>query len=98
MDPISVVVGGLLVVGGWLLGRVRSRSVDDSLRVDSDACGCSHPLALHDRKMGTCFADVKREHYFSTGECNGSEWARCRCRQYTGTRPIEELLGQLPNE
>src|SRR4051812_3369968 len=94
MDPISVVVGGLLVVGGWLLGRVRSRSVDDSLRVDPDACGCGHPLAFHDRTARTCSAEVRRDHYNSYGECTGHKWASCTCRLYTGTRPVEELLHQ----
>lgn len=94
MDRISLVVGGLLVIGGWLLGRVRSRSVDDSLKVDPDACGCGHPLAFHDRAARTCAAEVRRDYYNSYGEHSGHTWVKCLCRRYTGTRPVEELVHQ----
>lgn len=93
MDPISLAVGGALLAVGWLLGRIRGQATGAS-DSDPDACGCSHPLALHDRTSGTCAGQDRREHYMRFGDRNGFEWASCACRQYTGTRPIEELLGQ----
>lgn len=91
MDPITLGVGGVLVAAGWLLGRIRrSRPVE----MAPDACGCSHPLSFHDRDVGTCTGEIRREHYDRHGSRNGYEWVDCMCRQYTGAIPVGEMLNQ----
>ncbi|MFE3193290.1 hypothetical protein ACFXHA_30105 [Nocardia sp. NPDC059240] len=92
IDPISLVVGGALVGGGWLAGRFGSRRKKPEAATFSPAvCGCGHDLALHDRAAGHCHA----ENFRKTG--NGLKaWARCNCQRYTGPTPLEEFFSPTP--
>lgn len=56
MEPVSLAVGGALLVVGFLVGRVVHRNGQPKAR-----CGCSHHLSLHDPQAGTCQGTVKQE-------------------------------------
>ncbi|MEC3952299.1 hypothetical protein VMT65_04545 [Nocardia sp. CDC153] len=90
IDPISLVIGGALVGGGWLAGRVSARRTKSEQQSPA-VCGCGHDLALHDREAGHCHA----ENYRKLG--NGLKgWARCNCQRYTGPTPLEEFFAPTP--
>ncbi|MFF0635452.1 hypothetical protein ACFYTS_23460 [Nocardia sp. NPDC004151] len=90
IDPISLVIGGALVGGGWLTGRFGSRRIKPE-QPSPALCGCGHDLALHDREAGHCHA----ENFRKTG-AGIKAWARCNCRRYTGPTPLEEFFAAPP--
>ncbi|MEU6583257.1 hypothetical protein [Nocardia sp. NPDC046763] len=91
IDPISLVIGGALVVGGWLAGRFGSPRTKPGTAAGPAVCGCGHDLALHDREVGHCHAETFRK----TG-MGLKAWARCNCQRYTGPTPLEEFFAPTP--
>ncbi|GAA2777309.1 hypothetical protein [Crossiella cryophila] len=92
MDPVTLAVGGGLLLLGYLGGLLsrRKRAPEPPLTAD---CGCGHSLAMHDPTAGTCHAELPRpKSYNDAGEYVGTTYAQCPCRQYVGPRPIEEFL------
>ncbi|WHT23045.1 hypothetical protein N8J89_18830 [Crossiella sp. CA-258035] len=91
MDPISLVVGGGLLLFGYVAGLLTRRKREPKpLTAD---CGCGHSLAMHDPENGNCHAEVQRkDSYGKDGTYVGTTYAQCPCRQYVGPRPIEEFL------
>lgn len=96
MEPLSLVVGGVLLAVGYLGGRLgarraaRARARTPQLPVAT--CSCGHPLSQHDPKEHTCHAEVARDAYDRKGRWAGHTWVACRCRQYIGPRPIDEVF------
>jgi hypothetical protein len=83
-DPISLAVGGVLAAAGFLAGRA-GRGRPGGLP-NGAVCGCQHPLAMHDPQTQECHGRTKER------EMGMSQMTDCRCRQYDGPRPIEELF------
>lgn len=86
------------VLGMWALMRGR-RPKPPPPNPSAATCGCDHDLAVHDTETGRCTADVRREHYGHTGARSGWEWVKCRCKNYTGPKPIDTVFQprlQLP--
>lgn len=75
MDPLSLLVGGALLVAGWLVGR-RTRPSRDPYR-----CSCGHSLATHDEPTGPC--RFERERLLIDDVCS--------CVRYVGPLPPVEL-------
>ncbi|NEW38702.1 hypothetical protein GV794_28035 [Nocardia cyriacigeorgica] len=94
MDPLSLAVGGGLVVAGWVVGRFAQRRPRQGKQL-RPRCGCGHDLALHDRDTGKCHAEISRR-----GMHGMREWVNCNCRRYTGPTPLEEVFAPpiLPPE
>jgi hypothetical protein len=96
VDPLSLVVGGVLLaagylggrLGGWRAARARARTP----QVPLPMCTCGHPLSQHDPKEHTCHAEVARDAFNWAGHRSGQTWVACRCRQYVGPRPIDEVF------
>ncbi|MEY8041898.1 hypothetical protein [Saccharopolyspora cebuensis] len=92
MDPISLVVGGVLLALGFAAGRFgRVRSKARAKEQITASCGCGHGLDQHDPEDGTCHAELRRSRYVDGG-WDGHEYVPCTCRQYVGPRPVEELF------
>ena len=91
MEPVSLLIGGGLVVVGWVAGRVGRRRPSGPPPPPVATCGCGHPLAQHDREASTCHAEIPRDA-FKFGRWAGHTWVRCPCRQYIGPRPIDEVF------
>ncbi|MCK2239169.1 MULTISPECIES: hypothetical protein [unclassified Crossiella] len=91
MDPVTLAVGGGLVLLGYLGGLLsrRKRTPEPPLTAD---CGCGHSLALHDPEAGTCHAQLERMTAHNKYAGTSYEQSQCPCRQYVGPRPIEEFL------
>ena len=91
MEPISLLVGGVLLGVGFVAGRLQRRRPGPPPPV-TPICGCGHPLSQHDPKENTCHAEVARDAYNWMGRWAGHTWVACRCRQYIGPRPIDEVF------
>lgn len=91
MDPVSLLVGGLLLASGFLAGRLGRRKPAAALPV-TPVCGCGHTLSQHDRDTSTCYAELRRDTHDKRGRFTGHSWVPCTCRQYVGPRPIDEVF------
>lgn len=49
-------------------------------------CGCRHGLHAHDPKTGVCHERVQLNNWDEK-----TKWGDCKCRQYTGPRPIDQI-------
>lgn len=100
MDPLTLVVGALLALVFFALGRVNGlRQAIASGRVpkppEKPICGCGHGLHEHDLKTNECHAQFKKQmgQFYKQGKLwDKWEWTQCGCRQYTGPRPVEEFF------
>ncbi|MBP2471668.1 NAD(P)H-hydrate repair Nnr-like enzyme with NAD(P)H-hydrate dehydratase domain [Crossiella equi] len=91
MDPISLAVGGGLLLVGYVAGLLSRRRVRD--KPVEAVCGCTHTMAMHDRETGACHEQIARPRSYSEkGKYLGTVYAQCTCRQYVGPRPIEEVF------
>ncbi|MEY9211104.1 hypothetical protein NI17_012000 [Thermobifida halotolerans] len=98
MDPVSLVVGAMIALGGVLVGRLlpnrRPRgespqtAVERAPRGPQPVCGCGHHLVFHDQKTRTCQAQVVIPGRW-TGE-RGHTYRRCMCQGYRGPVPVDE--------
>lgn len=86
-DPITLVAGGVLLAGGWLVGR---RSRRPSAPKAGTVCSCGHGYGSHEAG-GMCDAQVERIHYYSNGDRNGHEWVACPCLTYDGPEPLPRV-------
>jgi hypothetical protein len=82
MDPLTLIVGALLALVFFALGR---KSVQRQALLPGDGtpppkpiCGCNHGLHQHDLKSSKC-------HY---------KFLPCDCLRYTGPLPAEEFIAQ----
>ncbi|WP_280452880.1 hypothetical protein [Nocardia cyriacigeorgica] len=94
LDPLSLAVGGGLVLVGWAAGRFAQRRPRRQKQI-RPRCGCGHDLALHDRSSGRCHAEISRR-----GMHGMREWVSCNCQRYTGPTPLEDVFAPpiLPPE
>lgn len=102
MDPLTLIVGALLALVFFALGRINGLrqaqlSTGKSPKPLKPVCGCDHGLHQHDRQTGKCHAEYKKPmgQYYKQGRLwDKWEWTKCDCRQYTGPIPAEEYLAQ----
>lgn len=91
MEPISLLVGGVLLAVGYIAGRIGRRRPGPPPPV-TPLCGCGHALSQHDRSTSTCYAELRRDTFDRRGRWSGHSWVPCTCRQYVGPRPIDEVF------
>lgn len=97
-DPITLAVGGGLVLVGWVGGRIGRRPALTNSDAPEPTCGCEHSLALHNPYTSECHGQIRRPHYEPNGAPCGKEWVDCDCRRYVGPEPVEQFYAsrQLP--
>jgi hypothetical protein len=91
VEPISLLVGAVLLSAGFFAGRFSRRRPAPPPRV-TPVCGCGHALSQHDRETSTCYAEMPRDTFDKRGRWSGHSWVPCTCRQYVGPRPIDEVF------
>ena len=91
MEPISLLVGGVLLAVGFVAGRWGRRPAPPAPPM-TPVCGCGHALSQHDRESSTCYAELRRDTFDRRGRWSGHSWVPCTCRQYVGPRPIDEVF------
>jgi hypothetical protein len=91
VEPVSLLVGGLLLAVGFVAGRLGRRRPAPPPPV-TPLCGCGHALSQHDRETSTCYAELRRDTFDRRGRWAGHTWVPCTCRQYVGPRPIDEVF------
>ena len=91
MEPVSLVVGAVLLAVGYLAGRLGRRRPSPP-PLPQAVCACGHPLSQHDPETTACAAEVARDAYTKRGRWAGHTWVACSCRQYIGPRPIDEVF------
>ncbi len=91
IDPISLAVGAGITLSGVLTGRMVRRKPSVPALSSVPTCGCSHPMALHDRDTDRCHGQICRTHYYKNGDRNGFEWVPCTCRRYLGPHHIADV-------
>jgi sterol desaturase/sphingolipid hydroxylase (fatty acid hydroxylase superfamily) len=90
MDPITLIVGGALVVFGHVSGRIGYLRRRRRLEEPKPICGCRHHHAYHHPETGECSA-VANTHY-----ANGNfREVLCTCKQYSGPIPIESYTSSI---
>lgn len=98
MEPVSLVVGAMIALGGVLVGRMlpnrrtgrESRpAVEEAPRTPQPICGCGHHLVFHDHKNKACQAQVVIPGRW-TGE-QSSAYRKCMCQGYRGPVPVDEF-------
>jgi hypothetical protein len=90
VDPVSLLVGGLLLAVGFVAGRLGRRRAAPA--IPQAVCACGHPLSQHDPESNACYSEVARDAYTKRGRWAGHTWVACSCRQYIGPRPIDEVF------
>ncbi|GLU49069.1 hypothetical protein [Nocardiopsis ansamitocini] len=102
MEPVSLVVGAMIALGGVLLGRAlpnrKAPRPQQSSRYPAVAqqrpptpqpmCGCGHHLVFHDHEKKVCQAQVVIPGKW-TGE-NANSYRKCMCQGYRGPVPVDE--------
>jgi hypothetical protein len=91
VEPISLLVGGVLLAVGFVAGRLGRRRTPPPPPM-TPLCGCGHALSQHDRETSTCYAELRRDTFDRRGRWSGHSWVPCTCRQYVGPRPIDEVF------
>src|SRR3954462_7065132 len=106
MEPLSLLVGGVLLAVGYVAGRGQGGGARGGGSVAggrhgrppappppmTPLCGCGHALSQHDRETSTCYAELRRDTFDRRGRWSGHSWVPCTCRQYVGPRPIDEVF------
>lgn len=93
-DPITLVAGGVLLVGGWLAGR-RNRKPPPPPEPGT-ICSCKHGYGTHDAGSA-CKAQIKRADRWDdySSACHW-EWVPCPCLTYDGPEPLPRVwTGEL---
>jgi hypothetical protein len=91
MEPISLMVGAVLLAAGFAAGRWGRRHPSAPPPM-TPLCGCGHTLSQHDIETHTCYAELRRDTFDRRGRFSGHTWVPCTCRQYVGPRPIDEVF------
>lgn len=98
MDPISLLVGGGLLVTGYLAGRRRRRTRTALPAVPM--CACGHGMSYHDAQTGQCHAEAGRTNkrydpaYGTT--LLSYDPVACTCRRYVGPEHIADVWAPPP--
>jgi hypothetical protein len=102
MDPVSLVLGAAIALGGVLIGRAMPRRADRAAarrdrrqpsipaapRTPQPICGCGHHLVFHDKDSKMCQAQVVIPGRW-TGQSGGT-YRQCMCQGYRGPVPLDE--------
>ncbi|MFC7327403.1 hypothetical protein [Marinactinospora rubrisoli] len=98
MDPLSLVIGAAIALGGVLVGRALPnrrpgrpqprQAVAAAPRSPQPICGCGHHLVFHDAEKRLCQAQVVIPGRW-TGE-QSSSYRKCMCQGYRGPLPVDE--------
>ncbi|MFI7547025.1 hypothetical protein [Actinoplanes sp. NPDC049599] len=90
IDPLSLAVGALIALAGFVAGRVTHRRPETPQ--PQAICGCGHGLGQHDNSGERCHAEIGRPVHNKHGEVIGQQYVPCTCRRYVGPLPIEQFL------
>lgn len=87
---MELILGALILVIGVIIGRFAAPRRLMAPRLPpppKPICGCGHHLSYHDRKTGQC-------NNYQPGVENMKTKAlvQCKCRQYSGPLPLEQLV------
>ncbi|GAA1452819.1 hypothetical protein [Nocardiopsis tropica] len=104
MEPVSMVIGATIALGGFLFGRLmtqrQSRTALEQQRRQEQArvlsgpqnpqplCGCGHHLVFHDQETKRCQTQVVIPGRW-TGQTS-STYRQCMCQGYRGPLPLDE--------
>ncbi|WP_046469875.1 hypothetical protein [Allosalinactinospora lopnorensis] len=100
MEPVSLVLGAAIALGGVLVGRAITKrqtapaqhppqqAVSAGQRNPQPICGCGHHLVFHDHESKRCQAQVVIPGRW-TGQ-SGSTYRTCMCQGYRGPLPVDE--------
>ncbi|GAA4910958.1 hypothetical protein [Streptomonospora salina] len=99
MDPVSLVVGAAIALGGVTIGRMFPRrppqqappqqpSVSARPSTPQPICGCGHNLVFHDHETKRCQAQVVIPGRW-VGQSGGT-YRPCMCQGYRGPVPVDE--------
>lgn len=104
MDPLTLIIGALLALVFFAMGRasgLRQAKTLPGLSAPSAPvqaiCGCKHGLHAHDLKASRCHGEVKKDlgDYYEDGKLwHKHRMVQCGCRKYTGPIPAEEYIAQ----
>lgn len=92
MDPVSLIVGAVVLTVGLLVGRAIGVNSKPKPIIEPEPnlrCGCHHELSSHDPETNRCheMEDVIVSRNTSS-YTNKYKQVQCICRQYTGDRPL----------
>jgi hypothetical protein len=86
MEPVSMLLGGTLVLAGWTLGRINRKKPAPDLTV---CPGCEHSLSFRDKTTGRCLQQIKRASKWDRdGDVRGYEWVTCGCTNHASAEQI----------
>lgn len=104
MDPVSMVIGATIALGGFLFGRQMTKrqtrqALEDQRRQEQakavgsahnpqPLCGCGHHLVFHDQQTKKCQTQVVIPGRW-TGQPS-STYRQCMCQGYRGPLPLDE--------
>ncbi len=87
----EMLLGASLVASGWVAGLGTSLLMRRKQPQAGPICPCSHSIGHHEDQTGRCLGQIRRVHYYDSGDRNGKEWVSCDCRRYSGP----ELLSSV---
>ncbi|MFC4868013.1 MULTISPECIES: hypothetical protein [Streptomonospora] len=100
MEPVSLVVGAAIALGGVMIGRMMPRrppypapppqvpAVSAKPATPQPICGCGHHLVFHDQETKMCQAQVVIPGRW-VGQSGGT-YRPCKCQGYRGPVPVDE--------
>ncbi|GAB3499399.1 hypothetical protein [Nocardiopsis coralliicola] len=105
MDPVTLVIGAAIALGGVAVGRLLPRRERPEARralpeappqpAPQPICGCGHHLVFHDQESKLCQAQIIIPDRWTTGDRHpyaGQEgvYRQCKCQGYRGPVPVDE--------
>lgn len=98
MEPVSLVVGAAIALGGVMIGRMIPRrqqppppqrpAVPANSGAPQPICGCGHHLVFHEHESKRCQAQVVIPGRW-VGQSGGT-YRPCMCQGYRGPVPVDE--------
>jgi hypothetical protein len=91
MDPISMIIAVVILMTGFVLGRLRRTST--AAKAVEAVCGCKHGLHMH-ADDGKCHEINLIPYSWDSryGQANRWNEVACTCQKYVGPRPIEDYF------
>lgn len=92
MDPVTIAASGMLVLLGFVLGRIPRRT-SKTPKPPKPICGCGHHHAHHDPKAGICHGTRQVPSKYNVyGEVIARKEVPCTCKQYSGPEPLKTFF------
>ncbi|MUL43565.1 hypothetical protein FZ103_20730 [Streptomonospora sp. PA3] len=99
MEPVSLVLGAAIALGGVMIGRMLPRrrqqpapppqpAVAAKPSTPQPICGCGHHLVFHEHETKRCQAQVVIPGRW-VGQSGGT-YRPCMCQGYRGPVPVDE--------